>query len=47
MARSSGWWVVFFLASGFMLGFCVAMILVGDSPWEEFWLRMARCCADG
>lgn len=28
----------------FCLGFSLAMALIGDSPWEEFWLRVARCC---
>jgi hypothetical protein len=26
----------------FMVGFSLAMALVGDSPWEEFWLDLAR-----
>lgn len=36
-----------FLVLGVLIGFSLAMGLVGDSPWQEFWLRTARCCADG
>lgn len=25
----------------FLVGFSTAMGLIGDSPWSEFWLRMA------
>jgi len=31
--------LIFFSA---MAGFSLAMALIGDSPWSDFWLEMAR-----
>jgi hypothetical protein len=46
MAERRGWvgFCLGMMVLSFMIGFSLAMALVGDSPWAEFWLRMARCC---
>ena len=40
-------WAGLYLVLGFLLGFSVAMVLVGDSPWSEFWLQVARIRSRG
>lgn len=43
MIKGSGWCIVMlFLVAGLVIGFSLAMTLVGDSPWSEFWLKVAN-----